>query len=296
VCSSDLAAERHQKYLDKLAEQQRLADEKEKKDLEKQLAIIDATRKRFAKGEFDIIGSDGLTKAQREKALKEEADRKKYFQDKMDALTKEQQPKMLAWALANQKSALSKEIDLKNQSAKKETALNKFLTSDKKKNLDTQLIAAKAALELAGGLVDEHSVAGKAVAVTLAIINTYQGATAALASLPPPFSYIAAAATVAAGLLNVNKILSTQIPSAKPSGGSAGGAGGGGVDIAAPTIPQINAPDINVGGGQNPTSSLAGTLAAASGRPIKAFVVSTDMSSQQALDRRTNRAATLSGE
>jgi len=291
------ANERKRKYLEKQAQLQKEADDKEKADLAKQIADLEAIRAKRMRLNVDPIGSDGMTAKEREKALKEEAERKAYFQKKMDDLTKAQQPKMQAFMLANTKSALEKEFGLKAGAAKKETALNTFLTSDKKKNLDAQLVAAKAALELAGALVDEHSVAGKAIAVTLAIINTYQGATAALASLPPPFSFIAAAAVVAAGLLNVNKILSTQIPSAKPSGGSAGGSGGGAgaVDIAAPTIPQINAPDINVSGGQNPTSALAGTLAAASGRPIKAFVVSTDISSQQALDRRTNRAATLSG-
>jgi len=289
------ATERRRKYLEKQAELQKEADEKEKRDLAKQIAELDAIRAKRLKFNVDPIGSDGLTAKEREKALKEEAERKAYFQKKMDDLTKKMQPQMQAWMLANTRSTLEKEFGLKQAAAKKETALNKFLTSDKKKNLDAQLVAAKAALELAGALVDEHSVAGKAIAVTLAVINTYQGATAALASLPPPFSFIAAAATVAAGLLNVNKILSTQIPSAKPSGGSAGGSGGGGADITAPTIPQIAAPDINVTGGQNPTSALAGTLAAASGKPVKAYVVSTDMSSQQALDRRTNRAATLSG-
>ena len=116
-----------------------------------------------------------------------------------------------------------------------------------------------------------------------------------MASLPPPISYIAAAATVAAGLLNVQKILSTPIPSAKGEGGSVGGGAGANVDISAPTIPQLNAPEINITGGQNPSTSIAQSLSNATNRPIKAYVVSTEMSSQQALDRRTNRAATLSG-
>jgi uncharacterized protein YfaP (DUF2135 family) len=78
-------------------------------------------------------------------------------------------------------------------------------------------------------------------------------------------------------------------------GSAGGGAGGSAPSIEAPTVAGFSAPDINMGGGQNPTSQIAGTLAAASGKPIKAFVVSTDMSSQQALDRRTSRSATLSG-
>lgn len=46
----------------------------------------------------------------------------------------------------------------------------------------------------------------KAAAIVQAIINTYQGATKALASYPPPFNFIAAAATVAAGFAQVAAI------------------------------------------------------------------------------------------
>jgi hypothetical protein len=282
---------RKQKYLDELAEKQRLADEQEKRDLQYQLDQMEKIRKKFA-GKMDPIGSDGLTAKEREKALKDEADRKKYFADKTadntTALNKKLADGTIKMATTTN---LLIEAEAK-RSVDNRTKLEKFLTSEKKKQLDAQLVGAKAGLELAGQLVDEHSAAGKAIAVTLAIINTYQGATAALASLPPPFSYIAAAATVAAGLLNVNKILTTQIPSA--NGGTVGGSGPS-VDIPTPSIPAMAAPDINVTGGQNPTSALANTLANASKQPIKAYVVSQDISSQQALDRRTNRAATLSG-
>lgn len=46
----------------------------------------------------------------------------------------------------------------------------------------------------------------KAIAISQAIINTYQGATKALATYPPPFNFIAAAATVASGLAQVAAI------------------------------------------------------------------------------------------
>jgi hypothetical protein len=48
--------------------------------------------------------------------------------------------------------------------------------------------------------------AQKAAAIALAIVNTYQGATKALATYPPPFNFIAAAATVASGLAQVATI------------------------------------------------------------------------------------------
>jgi len=52
--------------------------------------------------------------------------------------------------------------------------------------------------------------ASKALAVASAIVNTYQGATKALATYPFPFGLIAAAAAVAAGFAQVNAIKSQQ--------------------------------------------------------------------------------------
>jgi hypothetical protein len=44
----------------------------------------------------------------------------------------------------------------------------------------------------------------------------------------------------------------------------------------------------------NPTTQIGETISK-SQRPIRAYVVSGEISSQQALDRRTSRAATFSG-
>jgi hypothetical protein len=63
----------------------------------------------------------------------------------------------------------------------------------------------------------------------------------------------------------------------------------------APSAPQVSGapiPQINTGGGQNPSSQIAQTIGAAQ-RPVKAYVVSQDVSSTQAFDRRTNSAATF---
>ena len=81
-------------------------------------------------------------------------------------------------------------------------------------------------------------------------------------------------------------------------GGVSGGSSGGGANIATPSItaPSVSspgAPQLQGGGGVNPSSQIAQSLAQASGKPIQAYVVSTQMSSQQALDRRTTSAATF---
>ena len=140
--------------------------------------------------------------------------------------------------------------------------------------------------------VGRQSVAGKALAVAQATIDTYMGATKALATYPPPFGAIAAGTVVLAGILNVKKILSTKLPTMP---GATGG-GGGSVSapsITPPSIPTTATPQIQMGQGINPSAQIAQTIGAAQ-KPIQAYVVSTQISSQQALDRRTNRAATFS--
>ncbi len=59
---------------------------------------------------------------------------------------------------------------------------------------------------------------GKAAGIANAIINTYQGATKALATYPPPFSYAMAAGQIAMGMAQV-----AQIKSASFSGRAVGG-------------------------------------------------------------------------
>lgn len=161
---------------------------------------------------------------------------------------------------------------------------------------EAKLAIVSNALGTIAEAVGRQTVAGKALAVAQATIDTYMGATKALATYPPPFGAIAAATVVVAGLLNVKKILSTEIPEMPKPGGGTVATGGGATAAPAipmPTIPTLNAPGITATGGTNPTQQIASTLAGATNKPIKAYVVSGDVSSQQALDRRTSKAATF---
>lgn len=294
------ALKRREKYLQDLADKQKEADEAEKRALQDQLDELERLRKKRSKLSSDPIGSDGLTEKEREAAQKKEAENKAYFQKKTDDLTKKMQAGMSAFAIKNTETTLTKEYDAKNKSVKKEDKLLTWLNSEKKKKLDENLMAVKAGLNLAGNLVDEGSNAAKAISVAQTTIDTYQSATAAYKSVVgipvvgPVLAVIAAGAAVTAGIMSVNKILSTKVP--KMGDGSVGEvSGGSGIEApTAPTIPsmQFNDSSMNVGG-NNPNTQLVGTLAQATNRPIKAFVVSQDMSSTQALDRRTNRAATF---
>lgn len=294
----------HEAWVRRQEELEKERIENEKQALAKELQVYEAHQAKIKKlresGALDPIGLDGLTAKEREKALKAEADRKEYFRKKEEDLTKKMQTGMAAWAAAHQTSVLSREIDEKNKAAKKEDKILTWLNSEKKKKLDENLMATKAALNIAGGLVDEGSAAAKAIAVAQTTIDTYQSATAAykaVVGIPvvgPALAVAAAAAAIAAGIMNVNKIVSTKVPKM----GSGGSDSGAGVSAEVPSFTpptlgamQFNEQTLGLAGAQNPTAQLAGTLAQTTGKPIKAYVVSTEMSSQQALDRRTNSAA-----
>ena len=86
-----------------------------------------------------------------------------------------------------------------------------------------------------------------------------------------------------------------QINSAD-SGAAASGGGAGAPRVPAPPAPSISSaptPQINTGGGQNPSQQIAETIGAASGRPVQAYVISQNVSSTQALDRRVNASASF---
>ena len=174
---------------------------------------------------------------------------------------------------------------------KQQEQTSKVSTEITEMEQQAKLAVISSALGAISQAVGENTVAGKALAIAQATIDTYAGATLALKTYPPPFGAIAAGVVIAAGLLNVKKIVSTKVP--KPPGTNLQGAGGGGGS--APSIPSTPIPQIETANAlQGDTGSqIAETIAESSQRPVQAFVVSTEVSSTQALDRRTNSAASF---
>lgn len=78
-------------------------------------------------------------------------------------------------------------------------------------------------------ILGETTTAGKFFASAQAGMDTYVAANKALAAYPPPFSYIAAAATIASGLGNVAKINSTKTNKSKGQFYTGGFTGDGGM-------------------------------------------------------------------
>lgn len=86
------------------------------------------------------------------------------------------------------------------------------LADNEKKRRRATLEATADFLDASSKLFGENTVASKAMAIAGATINTYLAATLALATYPPPASYIAMAASIVAGLATVAQIVSTPVP------------------------------------------------------------------------------------
>ena len=130
--------------------------------------------------------------------------------------------------------------------------------------------------------------AQKAFNLASALTNTYLAVTAALANkkeLFPGQRFVEAGLAGAAGAVQVAKIAKTQFTSSATSADTGGGGGGGGA-----TAPTMSAPQFNVVG-----QSGVNQLASLNQQPIQAYVVSGQVTSQQALDRNRLANATLGG-
>ena len=157
-------------------------------------------------------------------------------------------------------------------SAKNINAVNKWLASEDKKRLDAKVDDTQNALFLLSAIVDQNSIAGKAIAVAQAVINTYQGATKALGQ-GGVLGFVGASAVIAAGLINVKKIVSTNIPSAKGTGTVGGGASAPSLSAGAPIAPPQP---------QAQTTTLDNqTINAIGNQAVRAYVVENDVTSNQ---------------
>ena len=167
-------------------------------------------------------------------------------------------------------------------------------------NLLGQIAGKNKGIAIAGVVISQAAAIGQIIANT-AIANAKSVAASPLTAGQPwvAINTISAGLSIASTIASAVKSIQ-QINSANSEGGGAGAAAsaGGGASLPAPpqapTVQATQAPQIQTGQGMNPTTQLAQTLNKAQA-PIKAYVVSGDVSSQQALDRRTSRAATFSG-
>ena len=132
-------------------------------------------------------------------------------------------------------------------------------------------------------LIGKDTAAGKAAAIASTTINTYAAAQSAfknaqanpISILGPAYPYISAGLAIAGGLKNVQAILAVPTPGAGGGGGSAP-SGGGAASMTAPSFNTV---------GSSSTNQLAQTIGSQAQTPQRTFVVASDVSTAQAMDR-----------
>lgn len=166
-----------------------------------------------------------------------------------------------------------------------EEEFGKRMTALEKKNKMEQLDILQSSIQMAGNLFAEGTSASKLAGVTSATIDTYKAVNMALASAPPPLSFISAGLTLATGLKNVKEILSvkTQKPVNVDTPSGAGGIPSGGVggseqmsDLS--SIPSMTE-QFNQQFGQE--------------QPVQAYVVEQDVTNSQQINTMIQQKATL---
>ena len=141
-------------------------------------------------------------------------------------------------------------------------------------------------------VLGQETAAGKAAAIAAATIDTYQSATASyksLAGIPvvgPTLGIAAAGAAIASGLATVKQIVATKTPGGR--GVSAPSISASSSSASAPARP----PSFNVVGASE-TNQLAEAIGGQTKEPVKAYVVSDDVSTAQAMDRNIVEGASI---
>jgi hypothetical protein len=189
--------------------------------------------------------------------------------------------------LENEKATSEKSIEIAKEEAEKKQKIE-----EKKIQMGlTALSILNDAFQMSAGKSEKDQrkafKAQKAFNLASALTNTYLAVASALAlnpkdSLFPGQRFVEAGLAGAAGAVQVAKIASTQFTSSATSADAGGNNGGG--------APTMSAPQFNVVG-----QSGLNQLASLNQQPVQAYVVSGQVTSQQALDRNRLENATLGG-
>lgn len=266
---------------------------------EKRLALAGITKKY---DDLEQVAKDEKTAKEKEKIATEKA--------VLEELTKSEEELKLAKLIAQYEAdqllykdnkEILKALDIKY--AKDKEDLDNEETEKKKATLQKQLTLVKDSFQafadvstlFAGKNKKAQKIAfniQKGANIAQTTIDTYTAAMSAYKSaLAVPvigvgLAPIAAAGAVAVGLMNIKKIAASKFEGGgTPSADPGGGGGGGGA-----TVPTMSAPQFNVVG-----QSGVNQLASLNQQPIQAYVVSGQVTSQQALDRNRLANATLGG-
>ena len=186
----------------------------------------------------------------------------------------------------NKTNALNNELN--------QRLLNEDLSKDERERIQLQIGQNDEKLRKKQEAIEKKRFKlNKAANIATASINTYLAASQILSDPSfkgrPVARFVAMAATITTGLLNVAKIARQKFQSSAGSGGSIGAAAGG--NGSGDNTREFN---FNLAGSTQSnqlTQSIAGQLS----QPIQAYVVSSEITSQQQLDLNIANTATIGG-
>lgn len=263
------------------------------KEVTSQLQALGAEVKMQADAELAITqakedGIDAINKAFKEKRKDEEAET---YLEKLDLEEERKIAELDAFGATQEQKQ-----DILDFYAGKRKA-HEVEEGEKSKQLEKDVAAAKLniakqGLQLIMAVAGNGSKVGKAAAVASATISAIEGTMNSYTSAQkspitpyfPAYPFIQAGIAAGFGALQVSQILKTKTPNV----GGGGGASGGGRAAIMPSAP----PDFNVVGAA-PENQLAMAIGDQQQKPIQAFVVGSEVTTQQALDRNVVETASL---
>ena len=292
----------------------KLLDEQEKTMKANAQARVDAAAAELAKNKDNVDLQIAYQEALNEQAAIEAqiTGFRSEQQTNANSLLREQKDLVNELALIGKSEREIERLELQQDYEAKKALIEREITDEAEKNerllalqtdynnntkkLDQEVENAK--LEMAkqtlGNIskaVGENTKAGKAAAAAAALINTYQGITAELATkTATPFGFalkLANIATTAAiGFKSVKDILKTN-PESTAGGDTTAPTSTGGRPAAEPLPPAFNIV------GASGTNQLAEAIGGQAQQPVKAYVVSNDVSTAQELDRNIVEGASI---
>ena len=264
----------------KIAEQAALLQlKKDEENLEAQIAYQEALNETAAiKAQIEGFRSEQLINTI---SLQKELD--EIEQDSRDAkiLQAEEDLKQAEEDAKKRKELINDTLDAVIDAAGAETKVGKALFLAKQAiRIQEQIEQAKATLQELG------LIAAKSVADTAS-----GAASTAKVGFPQNIPLLIAFAGQAAGIISSIK---SAVGAAKGQASAMGASGGSGGSISAPSIPTIatQAPDFNVVGASG-TNQLAQAINGQDKQPIKAYVVSNDVTNAQSLERNIVEGASI---
>ena len=250
-----------------------------------EMAAIDAIEGRRAESAFQSWQTQSLINneqgdaqnAQRQAQFFNGAVTEQIMQAELDEVNYENKKNQLNRSLDATEKDSGERLKIQGQLIRLDKDRGDQVVDNDQKVQNAKLKLANRGAAVLADILGKETKAGKAVAATMATINTYQAVSNALKFGKTPYKYVDAGITAAQGFMQVKNILSTTGP--KTSGGGTGAA-------------SVQPPDFNIIGSTG-TNQLAEAIGSTTQEPIKAYVVSSEVTSAQELDRNIEESASI---